>query len=197
MARRPHTKPGYSIIAADPPWPFRDKLPGDLRGAASHYKTMNLGDIQRMPQERGIKFAPDALLFLWRVAAMVEEAIDVCKVWGFVPKSEIVWVKTTSTFPAVEPGLLPNAKLKFGMGRYTRHSHEVCIIAARRGGVGHIINKSVRSVFFAPATRHSEKPQEFYDLVEKMTGTARGERNLELWARKMHAGWDAYGDQVE
>lgn len=197
MARRPHTNPGYSIVVADPPWPFRDKLPGNLRGAASHYKTMNLGDIQRMPQQRGIKFAPDGLLFLWRVASMVEEAVDVCKVWGFVPKSEIVWVKTTAPVKLEDPGALPTGKLKFGMGRYVRNSHEVCIIAARRGGVGHIESKSVRSVIFAPAGRHSEKPQEFFDHVEKLTGAPRSGRNLELWARKMHRGWDAYGDQVE
>jgi N6-adenosine-specific RNA methylase IME4 len=54
---------------------------------------MTLGDIKRF-QLPPIDPA-GAWLFLWRVASMQAEALDVAAAWGFTPKAEIVWVKTT------------------------------------------------------------------------------------------------------
>jgi N6-adenosine-specific RNA methylase IME4 len=106
----------YACLVADPAWSFGDKLPGKTRGAARNYEVMTVDDIcglarggewkqsnddWRYPPNAlamcGKRFAiaDDALLFLWRVASMPQEALDVVKAWGFEPKSEIVWVKTT------------------------------------------------------------------------------------------------------
>ncbi len=39
-------KKRYRVLTADPPWPFKDKLPGKGRGAAKHYQK----DLTRNPQ---------------------------------------------------------------------------------------------------------------------------------------------------
>lgn len=69
----------YRCVVADPPWPFDDKLPGKGRGAAKHYAMMTLKEIREFALP---PIADDAYLFLWRVAAMQEEALSVMHAWG-------------------------------------------------------------------------------------------------------------------
>lgn len=177
----------YRTLLADPPWKFGDSLPGDTRGATKNYRTMTVDQIEVMLLP---DIADDALLFLWRVSAMQEEALRVIRAWGFEPKSEIVWVKTTGAFEVVEPGQFPVATLKFGMGRYVRASHEVCLIARR--GKAKVLNRATRSVFFAPVGSHSEKPACFYDIVESLSEGPR----CELFARERREGWASLGNEL-
>lgn len=170
-------------IVADPPWSFSDRCPGRGRGAAKHYSTMTTRDLCRLALP---PIADDALLFLWRVAAMPGDALRVCEAWGFEGKSEIVWVKTSSS----SAPLAASSRLAFGMGHYVRAAHEVCIIARR--GRGAVANRSTRSVFFAPRGAHSAKPECFYDLVEQL---APGP-HVELFARRQRPGWLCLGNEA-
>lgn len=166
----------FRTIVADPPWAFGDKLPGFARGAARNYSTLSLSEIARFPLP---PIADDARLFLWRVSAMPDEALTVCRMWGFKPKSEIVWVKLTKR------GLI-----HFGMGRTVRLSHETCLIGQR--GHPERLAKNVRSVFEAPYTRHSGKPEAFYEIVESLSPGPY----LELFARSRREGWTSIGDEL-
>lgn len=182
----------YRTVVADPAWGFEDKLPGESRGAEKNYTVMNVDDICDLELP---PIADDAILFLWRVASQVEEACRVARAWGFVPKSEIVWRKQTSS------GLV-----HFGMGHYVRMAHEVCMIASRGRGAAMILDHSIRSVFDypveihspersvfdAPAGIHSEKPELFYDLVERLSPGPI----VELFARKRRKGWTCLGDDL-
>lgn len=170
----------FRVITADPPWPFSDKLPGPKRGAEKHYSVLSIQDIKEFPLPR---IADDALLFLWRVAGMVEEAYEVARAWDFQPKTEIVWVKTAKG----------GTGLHFGMGHYVRAAHETCIIARR--GKGKVRDRSVRSVFFAGTSgrSHSAKPPEFYRLVETL---AEGPY-LDLFSRTHRKGWTCIGNEIE
>ena len=98
-----HSGAPYVCITADPPWKMGDKLPGKKRGAAKNYRVLTVSEIMRFPLP---PIADDAILFLWRLSAMPQEALDVVKAWGFVPKSEIVWEKPVSythlTLPTTE-----------------------------------------------------------------------------------------------
>lgn len=170
----------FRVIVADPPWKFGDSLPGKTRGAAKRYRVMPLKEIERFLDERPeIQISDDALLFLWRVSAMVTEAMGVAAMWGFEPKAELVWIKTEKS------GLR-----HFGMGHYVRNSHETCIIARR--GKSIVRNHSVKSVFEAPIGEHSAKPEAFYHLVERL---APGPY-LELFARRHRPGWTSLGDEL-
>lgn len=188
----------YKVIVADPPWSFGDKLPGKTRGAERNYRVMSAREVERCEPYADLVHRdtePDALLFLWRVASQVEEAMGVARAWGFVPKSEIVWVKTTkNSYEVDEPLERPSFfKLHFGMGRYVRAAHETCIVAARGKAAALVKDHSVRSVFFAPVGRHSQKPEAFFDLVERLSGGPY----LELFARRFRRGWTCMGDQVK
>jgi N6-adenosine-specific RNA methylase IME4 len=125
--------------------------------------------------------ADDALLFMWRVAAMQQDAFDVVEAWGFKVKAELVWVKLTSTSSA----------LHFGMGRYTRAAHETCLIATR--GRAKVRVHDQRSIFFAPVGRHSAKPDAFYWITMRL---AEGPY-AELFARRHRVGWRCYGNELQ
>ncbi len=169
---------GVRVLVADPPWRFTDNLPGPKRGAAKHYETLHLDDIKSYPLP---KFHRDgAWLFLWRVAAMQEEAFEVMRAWGFTQKAELVWLKTTKA-----------GNLSFGMGHYVRGSHEVCLIGVR-GSVRPRV-RNIRSAFFAERGEHSVKPDEFYEIVRQLTHAPR----VELFARSTHLGFYSFGKELK
>jgi N6-adenosine-specific RNA methylase IME4 len=167
----------FKVIACDPPWGFRDSLPGPKRGAASHYPCMSVSEIARFPLP---PIADDAALILWRVAAMPEEALFVCRAWGFKPKAELVWVKTKADGTGV----------RRGMGRTVRNGHEVAIIATR--GRPERLSRSEPSVIFAPRSEHSRKPDAAYELIDRLYDGPR----CELFARTERPGWTTYGLDV-
>jgi N6-adenosine-specific RNA methylase IME4 len=119
---------------------------------------------------------------------MQQEALDVASAWGFTVKTELIWLKKTV-----------NGKRWFGMGRITRAEHETCLIATR--GRPEMLNHSIRSTFVtdldvtglsAPIGRHSEKPEQFYSIVEQL----RAGPYCELFARRQRPRWTCLGDQV-
>jgi N6-adenosine-specific RNA methylase IME4 len=186
---RAKAKEPYRCISADPAWPLRDKLPGKGRGAVKHYRLMTVDEICAFPLP---PIDDDALLFLWRVASMQEEALRVVRAWGFLAMSEIIWVKTREKDGVVQPFGATGEGLSIGMGHYVRNQHEVCLICRRKRGRVRVLDHSVRSVFFAPRTRHSEKPAIFYEQVRRLVAGPRAE----LFARNVHQGFDPFGDQV-
>lgn len=168
----------FRLLVADPPWAFGDRLPGKGRGAEKHYKVMRVEDIMTYPIPL---MAADSVLLLWRVAAMVPEAVQVARAWGFEPKSELVWLKKTST-----------GKRHFGMGRYVRMEHETCMICTRGKATGLVRNRKTRSTFEGRTREHSSKPDEFYALVEELFNGTRAE----IFARRPRRGWIQQGLQL-
>lgn len=166
----------FRTVVADPPWSFRDKLPGAGWGAVKHYETMRIADLCKIKLP---PIADDAWLFLWRVASQPRAALDVCEAWGFVPKTEIVWCKVTSSL-----------RPRIGMGHYVRNAHEVCVVAIR--GRPERLSASVPSWFMAERFGHSVKPDDFYDMVEELAPAPR----VELFARRHRPGWVCIGDEV-
>jgi N6-adenosine-specific RNA methylase IME4 len=170
------------VMIADPPWSYRDRLPGPKRTASAHYATMTVNEILRMPLP---PMHDDCVLFLWRVSAMVEEAYQVVRAWDFTPKSEIVWEKTTAS-----------GEIAMGMGHIVRGAHETCIVATRGDRI-EPMSRSERTVFRAPRGEHSEKPEEFYRIVERLYPLELWpEAHVEMFARKRRRGWIQYGFEL-
>jgi N6-adenosine-specific RNA methylase IME4 len=115
--------------------------------------------------------------------------LNVIDAWGFEVKTEIIWLKKTV-----------HGRRWFGMGRITRAEHEVCLVATR--GRPEVLDHSQRSTFVtevpdfeglsATTGRHSEKPDEFYRIVETLYAGPR----VELFARKQRPGWTVLGNEV-
>lgn len=98
-----------TVLCARPPWSWNDKLPGN-RGATAHLLTQTLEQIAHTELPH---LHQNAVLFLWRSPSRLSDALQVCQMWGFEPKAEMVWIKTTS-----------QGNRAFGMGRIVRGEHE-------------------------------------------------------------------------
>ncbi len=175
MAETPALPKGsYAVITADPPWPFKDRLPGPGRGAAKWYDLMTIPEIRAL--DIASLTAVDAILFLWVPNQFLEEAHWVAKSWGFAPKTILTWIKVGKS-----------GKPRMGMGRYLRSCTEQCLVATK--GRFKPTRLDVLNVIFSPREGHSFKPEAFYDLVRSMTPEPR----LELFARHKAPGFDVWG----
>lgn len=173
----------YSVIIADPPWAFGDKLTMSAvaRGADANYATMRIEDIRAMAVPSVV--ASDAVLALWVPGSLLDVGLDVVKAWGFTAKQTYVWSKTTKT-----------GKPAFGMGRLFRQAHELAIIGTRGKLYGALKSRSERSVVSAVNEGHSVKPDALHESLERMFPEAR---KLELFARRSRAGWTCLGNEID
>lgn len=80
-----------------------------------------------------------------------------------------------------------------GLGHYARGSHELLLFGSR--GKTHFPPTDVvpKSVQFAPITKHSAKPELFYDIIEACSPSPR----LEMFARNARPGWAVFGNEVD
>lgn len=178
----------YSTIVADPPWRYnasKTVLRGGGRGAGAehHYPTMTNAEIAALSVE-GLA-ADQAHLYLWvtnprliaeRDGSRVVTPFDIVEAWGFRPITLLTWVK---------PG-------RGGTGWYFRGQTEH-VIFGTRGGLGIPSHIREPNVIEAKRSRHSAKPVEFFDLVERVSPGPR----LEMFARQPRMGWDVWGNEVE
>jgi N6-adenosine-specific RNA methylase IME4 len=163
----------FPIIYADPPWRFENRM-SDTRRIENHYPTMALEEICAL--EVAELSTPDAVLFIWSPASILDECIEVITAWGFEYKTCVVWVKD-----------------KIGMGFYVRNQHELLLIATRGSPPMPAEDDRASSVIHAPRTEHSEKPAEFYELIETMYPELP---KIELFARAARDGWERWGNQA-
>lgn len=164
----------YGVIYADPPWRFEpwSRETGLNRAADNHYPTATLGDIKALP----IPAADDCILFLWATAPMLPEALDVMDAWGFDYKTHCVWLKT-----------------KRGTGFWFRNVHELLLIGVRGSVAAPAPGTQDDSVVEAIVGRHSEKPEAFSLLIERLFPNAA---KLEMFARQGRDGWDSWGNEI-
>jgi N6-adenosine-specific RNA methylase IME4 len=106
----------------------------------------------------------------------LEEALQVIAAWGFSYKSNVVWVKD-----------------KIGLGYLVRNQHELLLIATRGSMPCPLPANRPSSVIAAPRREHSRKPDEAYELIERMYPDLP---KLELFARYTRLGWDVWGNET-
>lgn len=168
----------YRVIYADPPWEYGDKRTNDEQSgsAESQYPTMPIDAICGLPVRD--MAAADSVLFLWATAPLLTEAVRVIEAWGFTYKAQFVW-----------------DKLKGFNGHYNDVRHELLLIATRGSCVPKVETLDP-SVIAEKRTKHSRKPDCFYELIERMYPL--GERtHVELFARRSRNGWQSWGNQVD
>lgn len=160
----------FHAIYADPPWKYGNQ---STRAATDdHYPTMT---VEQICAEPVIELADEwCHLYLWTTTSFLQDAFKVIAAWGFVYKSNMVWVKP-----------------QMGIGNYVRVSHEHLLIATK--GDKRTNGKSQMSWIQADRTKHSRKPREFREVVERMSDGPY----LEMYGRERIDGWMVYGNQIE
>jgi N6-adenosine-specific RNA methylase IME4 len=88
----------------------------------------------------------------------------------------MVWHKTTG----MQPLALPKYNCEF-------------VVYARKGTPRFVDTKGFRCCFEGKSREHSQKPDEFYDMIAKATEGPR----ISLFSRGGHEGFEAWGDEVD
>lgn len=163
----------FGVIQADPAWRFEpySRETGMDRAPENHYPTQETADIKALPV--GTLAANDCVLFLWATPAMLQEALQVMRFWGFEYKSQVVWRKD-----------------RVGTGYWFRSRHEVLLVGTRGNVPAPAPGTQWDSVIDAPVGEHSAKPDVFYELIEDYYPNLP---KIELNARRLRQGWEAWG----
>lgn len=165
----------YRIIYADPPWSYDTEMPPRGLEPSAYYPVMELSSICALPVAQWAE--DNAVLFLWATTPVMEEALQVVRAWGFTYKAQFIW-----------------DKIKHNMGHYNSVRHELLLICTRGSCQPdkQQLFDSVQSI--ERSSKHSEKPVEFYDIIETLY--THGHK-LEIFARVAREGWDVYGHVAE
>jgi len=159
----------YRTIVADPPWEYER---GDIRGAAKgHYEVMPIDKVAALPIRE--LAGEEAHLYLWVTNPHLPLVWPIVEAWGFQYKTLLTWCKP-----------------QMGTGFYFRSATEH-IIFATRGNLP-LRDRGIPNWFEAERTKHSEKPNAFYEIVER----ASHPPYLELFARRERQGWTTWGAEV-
>jgi N6-adenosine-specific RNA methylase IME4 len=146
------------------------------RSADNHYPTSDLEVIAA--RDVPSIAADNCALFLWATVPMLPQALYVMDKWGFRYKSQVVWVKD-----------------RIGTGFWFRNKHELLLLGTRGRVPCPAPGTQWPSVIVAPRSRHSSKPDVFFELIEAyFPNLSKIELNRRGPAR---TGWSAWGNEVE
>lgn len=166
----------YKALTIDPPWPVkkieRDKRPN--QGVELDYPIMSIEeikttiDIARWIDKNGCH------IYLWTTHKFLPIAFEVFKEWEVKYECLLTWIKNVGFTPfswmySTEP-----------------------ILFGRIGNLP-LLKKGERLDFKGKVREHSRKPDEFYNLVKKVSPGPR----LDMFSREEHKGFDQFGSEVD
>lgn len=173
-------KEPYACVVTDPPWPERGG--GRVkRGADRHYDVLRPSEspwkvVDIMLRSSSWNIADNAHMWMWVTNNYLQHGLDAMKCCGFRYITNAVW-----------------AKDRFGLGQYLRGQHELLLFGVR--GRLPSLTKSVPTLIgggLLPRTKHSKKPDEYYEMIEAVSPGPR----IEFFARSRRPGWDVWGNQA-
>jgi len=162
----------YRVIVIDPPWQYSNRAEDSSHRVANPYTDMGQSDLLNMPI--GDLAHDDCVLWLWSTNAFIGDALELVKAWGFTQKTILSWVKN-----------------RMGTGDWLRGKTEHCLLAVRGKPTVRLTNQT--TALIAPAGGHSEKPQEFYAMVDQLCPGSK----IDVFARRKREGWAAYGHEMK
>lgn len=185
----------YACIVADPPWQvkagramgayeMRDGKQVWAKGESDAarplaYPAMTVAEIAALR----VPAADNCHLYLWTINKYLRQAFDVAAAWGFQYSTMLTWAKN------------PKGS---GLGGCYGISSEY-VLFCRRGTLA--AKADIPTTWFnwkrpydeRGKPKHSAKPPEFYEMVERVSPGPY----LEMFARQRRPGWDAFGNEVE
>lgn len=165
----------YDVIVIDPPWDMQ-KIERDVRPnqVAFDYPTMTEEEL--MEFDIPSISANNCHLFCWTTHKFLPSALRLIEAWGFRYVMTMVWHKPGG----FQPIGLPQYNCEFA-------------IYARKGSPSFVDTKAFFACFEAPRREHSRKPDEFYDVIRRVTGG----RRIDVFSRENRDGFEQFGNEAD
>lgn len=165
----------FETIVIDPPWEMQ-KIERDVRPnqVAFDYPTMTEDELSRF--DVASIAAEDCHLFCWTTHKHMPMALRLLEAWGFRYVCTMVWHKPGG----FQPIGLPQYNCEF-------------VLYGRRGSPQFADTKAFPACFQAPRREHSRKPDEFYDLIRRVTAGPR----IDVFSREARDGFDQFGNEAD
>jgi N6-adenosine-specific RNA methylase IME4 len=183
----------YNVITLDPPWPY-DRTAG--QGVANkQYSLMTWDGLAALGPLLHALAAPNCAIFVWTTAPLLMEQTDIVKAWGFryITKA-FCWVKTNR-----------NGIVFHGVGSYTAsNTEDVWLLSngtpkRQAADVSQVVptledHFGMRGeAVVAPMGRHSKKPEEIQDRIERLCSGPY----LEVFSRRRRPNWTCLGNELD
>lgn len=181
-----------NVVLMDPPWEFVSwSEKGGGRNASRHYKTedeVNLLDLQLAPI-----MEKDCAVFMWTTFPNLKQALRLGDHYKLHYSTvAFTWAKLNKRYQLIKGRpVTDNAYWHIGQGYSTRSNAEICLLFTV--GKPKRVSAAVRQLIVAPVRKHSQKPDEQYERIERLY---EPRIKLELFARQKREGWYCYGNEI-
>ena len=164
----------FQTVVIDPPWPMK-KILREVRPNQQEeigYPTMTIEEIKTFPIKDIV--AENCHVYLWATHKFLPTAFEVFRFWGVKYECLLTWVKNVGFTP-------------YSWMYSTEH-----VLFGRIGSL-ELLKKGERLDFQAKVREHSRKPDEFYDLVKKVSPEPR----IDVFSREKREGFEQYGNETD
>lgn len=167
----------FSTIVVDPPWPIkkieRAVAPAQTKSILFDYPVMALAEIKAL-KIKDIS-ADDCHCYLWTTQKYLPYSFEILEGWGFKYVFTMVWYKSGG----FQPYNLPQYNCEF-------------VLFGKKGNLPFITTKDFFTCFNGKRREHSRKPDEFYDVVRRVSPEPR----IDIFSREPRKGFAQYGNET-
>lgn len=167
----------FDVVVIDPPWDTqkidREERPNQ---DAFDYPVMTEEQLAEFwPKEITSKLTTDVHVFCWTTQKFLPATLRLLDKWSLKYVLVMVWHKSGG----FQPVGLPQYNCEF-------------IVYARQGAPIFIDTKNFFCCFTGERREHSRKPDEFYDVIRRVTGGSR----IDVFSREQREGFAQYGNEI-
>ena len=163
----------YQTVIIDPPWPIQkiERYERPYQEANLDYVTMTIEAIEKSK----MPISENAHVYLWTTPKFLPTAFEIFDAWDVRYIQTLVWHKNVGFTPQ---GLFMN--------------NAEFVLFGRRGNLP-LIKAGEKVVFTGKVREHSRKPDEFYELVKKVSPPPR----IDIFSREKRDGFDQWGNEID